>query len=98
MRRALSESWRRVDAETQPEGVDQLLWELGQPRKVAQDALARAARTHNLSATGHFELFDHPRSQAAFVPQFAEWLAPDCVEATSPSSCSAKPCGVRGSR
>ncbi len=34
-----------------PEGTDPLLWELGQLRKVAQGALARAARTHNLSAT-----------------------------------------------
>ena len=51
MRKALSETWRRVDAESQPEGTDPLLWELGQLRKVAQDALAHAARTRNLSAT-----------------------------------------------
>jgi len=48
---ALSESWRRADAETPPEGTDPLFWELGQLRKVAQDALAHAAKTHNLSAT-----------------------------------------------
>ena len=51
MRKSLSETWRRVDAETQPEGTDPLLWEIGQLRKVAQDALAHAARTRNLSAT-----------------------------------------------
>ena len=51
MRMALSESWRRADAETPPEGTDPLFWELGQLRKVAQDALAHAAKTHNLSNT-----------------------------------------------
>ena len=51
MRTALSESWRCADAETPPEGTDPLFWELGQLRKLAQDALARAARTGNLQAT-----------------------------------------------
>jgi hypothetical protein len=51
MKKAVSEIWRRADAEMPPEGADPLLWELGQLRKVAQDALAQAARTHNLSAT-----------------------------------------------
>ena len=34
-----------------PEGADPLLWELGQLRKVAQGALAHAAKVRNLSAT-----------------------------------------------
>ena len=45
-------SWRRANAETPPEATAPLLWELGQLRKVAQDVLAHAARTYNLSATG----------------------------------------------
>jgi hypothetical protein len=51
LRTAVSEIWRRADAETPPEGADPVLWELGQLRKVAQDALAHAARTRNLGAT-----------------------------------------------
>ncbi len=51
LRKAMSEIWRRADAETPPEGPDLLLWELGQLRKVAQGALAHAARTRNLVAT-----------------------------------------------
>ncbi len=41
---------RRSDA-APPEGADPLLWELAQLRKVAQGALAHAARTKNLAAT-----------------------------------------------
>jgi DNA repair exonuclease SbcCD ATPase subunit len=51
MKKEVSEIWRRADAEMPPEGADPLLWELGQLRKVAQDALAHAARRRNLSAT-----------------------------------------------
>ncbi len=51
LRKTMSEIWRRADAEAPPEGTDPLLWELGQLRKVAQDALAHAAKTRNLMAT-----------------------------------------------
>jgi hypothetical protein len=50
-KKALSESWRRSDAETPPEGTDPLLWELGQLRKTAQGALAYSTQTRNLVAT-----------------------------------------------
>ena len=48
MRRALVESWRVSEAEPAPEGVDPLLWELGQLRRVAQGAPSHAAKTRNL--------------------------------------------------
>jgi hypothetical protein len=47
----LSENWRCSATDAPPEGADPLLWELGHLRKVAQGALAHAARTRNLTAT-----------------------------------------------
>jgi hypothetical protein len=46
-----SENWRCSATDAPPEGADPLLWELGHLRKVAQGALAHAARTRNLTAT-----------------------------------------------
>jgi hypothetical protein len=47
----ISENGRNIGTDAPREGADQLLWELGQLRKVAQGALAHAARTRNLPAT-----------------------------------------------
>ena len=47
----ISENGRNTGTDASPEGADPLLWELAQLRKVAQGALATAARTQNLPAT-----------------------------------------------